>query len=135
MKNHLFPHSFLTVGWILFVPSLILGALIMFNVLSSTGIVETIENDVAIIGIVLGSLFIVCSKERIEDEMTTSIRLASLLKSIYVYVALLIICTLFLNGFNFFWFAMINLVLFPIIFVCIFRLEIHRYKMIANDEE
>ena len=32
-------------------------------------------------------------------------------------------------------FTIINLVIFPIIFVCNFRLEIHRYNKICEDEE
>lgn len=86
MKNLLFPHIFQPIGWILFVPCLILGALIYFEVLTLTGIAETIVNDIAIIGIAVGALLIVCSKERIEDEMTRSIRLSSLLNSLYIYI-------------------------------------------------
>lgn len=131
MKNLLFPHSFQLIGWIMFIPALIAGALIYFNVLSFSGNIETVVYDLVIIGIALGALFTVCSKERIEDEMTQSIRLASLLNSIYVYVAMLIIFTMVLNGFDFLRFAVINLVLLPILFVFNFRLEMHRYNKIS----
>lgn len=135
MKNYLFPHIFQPIGWIMFVPSLIMGALIYFSVLSFAGITETIVNDFAIIGIALGALFIVCSKEQVEDEMTKSIRLASLLNSIYVYVALLVCCTVLVNGVDFVEFTILNLVLLPILFVCNFRLEMHRYNRMCEDEE
>lgn len=135
MKNYLFPHIFQPIGWIMFVPSLIMGALIYFSVLSFAGITETIVNDFAIIGIALGALFIVCSKEQVEDEMTKSIRLASLLNSIYVYVALLVCCTVLVNGVDFVEFTILNLVLLPILFVCNFRLEMHRYNKMCEDEE
>lgn len=135
MKNYLFPHIFQPIGWIMFVPSLIMGALIYFSVLSFIGITETIVNDIAIIGIALGALFIVCSKEQVEDEMTKSIRLASLLNSIYVYVALLVCCTMLINGVDFVEFTVLNLVLLPILFVCNFRLEMHRYNKVSEDEE
>lgn len=135
MKNILFPHSFQPIGWIMFVPALITGALIYFRILTPTGITETILNDVVIIGISLGALFIVCSKERIEDEMTKSIRLSSLLNSIYIYVVLLITCTILLNGMNYLMFMIINLVLLPLLFVCNFRLEMHRYNKMSADEE
>lgn len=130
MKNLLFPHIFQPIGWILFVPCLILGALIYFEVLTLTGIAETIVNDIAIIGIAVGALLIVCSKERIEDEMTRSIRLSSLLNSLYIYVILLVASTIALNGIAFLMFAWANLVLLPIIFVINFRLEMHRYNKI-----
>ena len=136
MKNYLFPHIFQPIGWIMFVPSLIIGAIIYFEMpVFGTGITETIVIDSVIIGIALGALFIVCSKERCEDEMTKSIRLSSLLNSIYAYVILLIGSTILINGANFLIFTLFNLVLFPIIFVCSFRLEIHRYNKICQDEE
>lgn len=135
MKTPLFPHSFQAIGWILFVPTLILGTLIFFSVLSFRGVLETITTDISIIGIAVGALFIVCSKERIEDEMTRYIRLTSLLKSIYVYVLLLVACTVFINGVDFLVFTIVNLVLLPIIFVCNFRLEIYRYHRLNRDEE
>jgi hypothetical protein len=136
MKNYLFPHIFQPIGWIMFVLSLITGIAIYSSIpVFGAGIAETIAIDSAIIGIALGALFIVCSKERVEDEMTKSIRLASLLNSIYVYVALLVGCTILINGVKFLVFAVFNLVLFPIIFVCNFRLEMHRYNKMCEDEE
>lgn len=136
MKNFLFPHIFQTVGWIMFVLSLTIGVYAYFGTpVFGAGIAETIVIDSAIIGTALGALFIVCSKERVEDEMTKSIRLASLLNSIYAYVILLVCCTILINGVNFLMFAIFNLVLFPIVFVCNFRLEKHRYNKMCEDEE
>lgn len=136
MKNFLFPHIFQPIGWIMFVLSLITGAYLYYGMpVFGAGITETIVIDSAIIGTALGALFIVCSKERVEDEMTRAIRLASLLNSIYFYVILLVGCTILINGVNFLMFAVLNLVLFPIIFVCNFRLEMHRYKKMYEDEE
>ncbi|MFG6427129.1 hypothetical protein [Lepagella muris] len=135
MKNLLFPHAFQLVGWVMFVPSLLMGALVYFGVLSFAGSLETVVNDSVIIGIALGALFVVCSKERVEDEMTRSIRLASLLNSIYVYVTLLIGCTILLNSVDFLAFAVFNMVLLPIIFVCNFRSEMHRYNKMCEDEK
>ena len=37
MKNLLFPHAFQLVGWVMFVPSLLMGALVYFGVLSFAG--------------------------------------------------------------------------------------------------
>lgn len=135
MKNYLFPRAFQVVGWLLFIPTTVLAALIFFSVLSLSGVAETVIHDVAIIGMALGSLFIVCSKEANEDEMTRSIRLASLLNSLYIYVILLIASTLLINGLSFMYFAIINLVLLPVIYVVIFRLEMHRYNKMSEDEE
>ncbi len=145
MKNYLFPHSFQLIGWILFVPSLILGAIFFFNIMAPadqsldlpyfSGVSEIIVNDFIIIGIALGALFIVCSKEKVEDEMTQSIRLASLLNSIYAYVILLVFCTILMNGVDFLLFVIVDLAILPILFVCNFRLEMHRYNKMFADEE
>ena len=54
MKNLLFPGEFQVVGWLLFVPAVILGILIYCGVVSSEGLLETILNDMAIIGIIVG---------------------------------------------------------------------------------
>ena len=135
MKNLLFPHIFQPIGWIMFIPSMVMGVLIYFGVLSFAGIAETVINDLVIIGIALGALFIVCSKERVEDEMIRSIRLSALLNSLYAYVILLVGCTILINGVDFLMFAVFNLVLLPILFVCSFRLEMHRYNKMSGHEE
>lgn len=135
MNNFLFPRAFRIVGWLLFVPSSIMGLLSVFNCLNFTGLTETIINDIIIIGIALGALFMVCSKERHEDEATRAIRLASLLNSLYVYVAILVVSTIFMNGIGFVYFMMANLVLLPIIYVLLFNLEMYSYSKLSGDEE
>ena len=135
MKNLLFPRSFRLVGWIVFVPAIIMGILIVSGRCALTGVAETVENDAVIIGIALGAVFIVCSKEAREDEMTRSIRLSALLNALYVYVVLLIASTLLINGVAFFQFMVVNLVLLPVIYVVMFRLEMHRYNKMSEDEE
>ena len=135
MKNYLFPGRFRLIGWMLFIPAVILGVLILAGVCQFQGVVETVMNDVAIIGVAVGAVFIVCSKEKREDEMTRSIRLAALLNSLYIYVALLISSTLFINGMAYLNYALVNLVLLPIIYVVTFRLEMQRYNKMAEDEE
>lgn len=135
MKNLLFPRQFQAVGWLLFVPAIILGILVYYNMISCAGTLETILNDAVIIGITVGSIFIVCSKEKHEDEMIRSIRLASLLNSLYIYGIILIAAVVFINGLAFMRFMTVNLVLFPLIYVVEFRLEIHRYNKMSEDEE
>lgn len=135
MKTFLFPHTFRPIGWIVLVPTLILGILLLDGVLSVDGSVETILTDTAIIGIALGSIFITCSRERIEDEMTSSIRLKALLTSLYTYVVFLVIWTLAVNGMAYLYVMAASLVMLPIIFVVRFRYEMHRYYKIKSDEE
>ena len=135
MKNLLFPRQFQFVGWLLFIPAAIVGMLLYFSFCNFHGVTEIVVNDAVIIGIALGALFIVYSKERHEDEMTRAIRLASLLNAMYMYVVILIASTLLLNGVAYFQFMILNLVLLPVIFVIIFRLELQHYNKMSDDEE
>lgn len=135
MKNLLFPTEFQTMGWALLVPAIILGILIYCGAISYAGTIETILNDAVIIGITVGSIFIVCSKEKQEDEMIRSIRLASLLNALYIYAIILIASVLLINGPAFIEFMMVNLVLMPFMYVVVFHLEIHRYNKMSEDEE
>lgn len=135
MKNLLFPRQFQALGWLLFVPAFILGVLIINNMIDCDGTLETVLNDAAIIGITIGSIFIVCSKEKCEDEMIWSIRLASLLNALYVYGIILIVAVLLINGIAFAQFMAINLVLLPLIYFVVFRFEIYRYNKMSGDEE
>ena len=135
MKNLLFPMQFHVVGWLLFVPAAILGFLIYFSLIILAGTIGTVLNDAVIIGITIGSIFLVCSKEKHEDEMIRSIRLASLLNAFYIYSIILITSVLLINGLAFIKFMTANLVLLPLIYVVVFRLEIHRYNKMSKDEE
>lgn len=135
MKTFLFPHVFRPIGWIVLLPTFLLGILLLCDVLSIDGIVETILIDTAIIGIALGSVFITCSRERIEDEMTSTIRLNALLSSLYTYVVFLVIWTLAVNGMAYLYVMVASLVMLPIIFVVRFRYEMHNYYKIKSDEE
>lgn len=135
MKIFLFPHAFRPIGWIVLLPTLLLGILLLRGVPGINGIAETILIDVAIIGIALGSIFITCSRERIEDEMTSAIRLNALLTSLYMYIVFLIILTLAVNGMAYLYIMAASLVMLPIIFVVRFKYEMHKYNKEKSDEE
>lgn len=134
MKLYLFPHYLRIVGWIMFIVGLGTETLVWCDYLDF-GKIETIANDAIIIGIVVGALFVVCSRERIEDEYTRAVRLTSMLYAIYGYIAVFILCTLMINGIDFLLFALFNLILFPIIFVVVFQIMMERRKRINTDEE
>ena len=59
MKTMLLPHYMRIIGWILFVPCLVVGVLILVEVLSLNGVVGVVVNDTAIIGIAIGALLFV----------------------------------------------------------------------------
>ena len=135
MKNILFPSKFRIIGWTLFIPAIIAGALSFFLVINPSGILEIIINDAILIGIVLGAVFIICSKERHEDEMIRAIRLSSIFNAIYANVIIFIIGTLFINGVGYLRFITFNFGLLPLIFVFIYIAEMHRHYKQNKDEE
>lgn len=135
MKIFLLPHSIRPIGWIVLVSTLTLGILLLCGTLNYDVKYETLLNDTAIIGIALGSIFITCSRERIEDKMTSMIRLKALLTSLYIYAVMLIIGTLAINGILYLYVMMACLVMLPIIFVVLFKYEMHKYNKEKSDEE
>ena len=56
MKNMLFPTWCRILGWMLFIPSVILGVMCETDVMTLSGVIETAVNDTVIIGIVVGAL-------------------------------------------------------------------------------
>ena len=113
-KELLLPHSFKKIGWVILIPTLLLGALMLIDGFNGyptylmpaqgTACYETLcsattgraLNNIALVGICIGGIFVACSRERIEDEMISRIRLNALLTALYVNYALLIataLCT------------------------------------------
>ena len=135
MKTILLPHYMRVIGWILFVPCLIIGVLILVEVLSLNGVVGVVVNDIAIMGIAIGAIFICCSRERQEDEMVQAVRLQALMMSLYVYVGLLIVCTLVINNLYYLYFMIANLCLFPVVFLLVFKIMIVHYRKVFDDEK
>lgn len=135
MKNILFPTFFKFIGWILFVPGLIVGGLCFFNLMAIPEAWLVIIRNSIILSIVIGSMFIVCSRRPVEDEMTRTLRLGSMLNSIYAYVLILICTMLTLSKVDFLGFATLNTVLLPIIFVFNFQAEMRRYNKMSENEE
>ena len=135
MKTILLPHYMRVIGWILFVPCLIIGVLILVEVLSLNGVAGVVVNDIAIMGIAIGAIFICCSRERQEDEMVQAVRLQALMMSLYVYVGLLIVCTLVINNLYYLYFMIANLCLFPVVFLLVFKIMIAHYRKVFDDEK
>ncbi len=110
----LFPHRFKTIGWIITMPSLIFGLLIMFENLGSLFSINLIElnpfwnaigeyiDEIVTVLLIIGMILIAFSKTKIEDEFVSKVRLESLQWAIYVSYALLILATTFIYGEKYF---------------------------------
>ena len=138
-KELLLPHSFKKIGWVILIPTLLLGVLMLIDGFNGyptylmpaqgTACYETLcsattgraLNNIALVGICIGGIFVACSRERIEDEMISRIRLNALLTALYVL--------------SFLYVMIYNLLTMLLIFLAVFRWKLWRLKHAVADEE
>lgn len=138
----LLPHRFKFIGWIITIPSIILGLFVMFDNLSldffsirlpldyivydgGMNVKGTIDDgtelnftdEIATIGSIVGLIFIAFSKVKFEDEYVSKIRLESLQWAIYLNFGLLIIATIFIHGLAYYNVTVYNIFTPLIIFI------------------
>jgi hypothetical protein len=156
--NLLLPNKFKFWGWILLIPTTILGiiesighfeglelkckvfAIISDYPLTSDnppfGIIET-----NIVPTALGILFIVAaifvgfSQEKKEDEFIFNLRLSSLIWAVWVNYILLFICFLFIYGMPFYNVMLYNMFTVLIIFIIRFNYILYKNSLMAADEK
>jgi len=158
MKTHyLFSNRYKKVGWVLFIPGLILGTLFLFfqselnifnfkvfsiaeqAIFSDTAYLTITENNVldeiSGILIIIGAIFIAFSKEKNEDEFIAKIRLESLVWATYINYTILILGILFVYDMTFFWVLVFNMFTQLIFFVIRFNWALNKSKKQISDEE
>ena len=138
----LFPNHFKKIGWMIFIPSLILGILSLTDILNfpevtipvffnsgfplsndETGLFKNTE--IAIfpnlfgILIIIGGILVGCSKEKIEDEYISSLRLKSVFWSLIVTYSIILV--LFLTIFGSLFFTVMILIMFLPLVLYVFR--------------
>ena len=154
--NYLLPNKYKIIGWILFIPGLILGLLSFFEnvdddtitipVLSifheefmgsdprelfaiiTTGVLSEIIATV----IIVGGLFIALSKEKIEDEFTSKLRTDSFVWAMVVNYIVLLLATLFIYNMTFFTVLVFNMFT-PLVFFII-RYNFLKIKSQSDEE-
>jgi len=121
--RYLFSYKSKKIGWILLLPGVILGVMLLLSELEQpqysvrvysifksgaffkqdkTHFFETnIFTEITIFLITIGGLLVAFSKEKIEDEYIQKIRVESLIWAIFVNYLLLLIATILLYDFNF----------------------------------
>ena len=160
MKSQLLlPNHFKRIGWIILIPSLILGAILvskgyeaewlnlrvfsLFNdtIFDSTNsrnfsFVETnVTNTVIGILFLIGALMVSFSKEKREDEFIANLRLSSLLWSVWVNYILLLIAFIFVYSLAFFSVMVYNMFTILIIFIIRFNYILWRSSKPSADEK
>jgi hypothetical protein len=129
----LFPHRFKIYGWIIAIPSIILGLLILLNdfifefltvklsfkYYFTDSFMETLNDkqvtvlnftdEIATIGSIVGLVLIAFSRLEIEDEYVQKTRLESLQWAIYVNFTFLLIATVFIYDMAYFQVLIFNM--------------------------
>jgi small-conductance mechanosensitive channel len=158
--NFLFPNRFRLIGWILWIPAIVLGYLVLFHsfefsfldikVLSllpdsffrstqGSSLLWNITSDnftqeFAGILFIVSAVFVAFSKEKNEDEYIAKIRLESLLWATYATFAIQILCLLLFYNFTFLTSMIVNMFTILIVFIVRYNYIIYRSKF-QNDEK
>jgi hypothetical protein len=117
---------------ILVVVCILIGSLA--TALSSYSL-DPLINNYIVIGIWLGAIFVGCSREPIEDEMISRIRLNALLVGLYLQAAFIITATFVFNSVDYLEVMMYNLVTYPLIFLAVYRWMLWRALKSYGDGE
>ena len=137
--NWLFPHRYRLIGWLLFVPAVLLGLACMYaefqleflTIGRLKGIVDwpvNLTDELATLGVMTGLLFIAFARERVEDEMISRLRLESLQWAVYLNYLILGVAVLLIHGDKFIDVLIYNLFTVLIVFIIRFRLLLRKQE-------
>lgn len=149
----LFPNRFKKIGWVLLIPSVIVGLFTFFtdyhfefldvnvfalyteSFMKPGGFFKIIENNImdelAGIFLIVGAILVACSKEKNEDEFIARIRLESLLWAMYVNYFLLLLSILFVYDVGFYSIMVFNM--FTLLLFFLIRFNFILYKTSKTD--
>ncbi len=155
--NYLFPSTYKKIGWFILIPSAILGLITLLleiepdflnlnipTIYSSEifeenqlfGIInDNVLNEILGILVIISSLLVAFSKEKIEDEYISKIRMESLVWAVYVNYGILLISILFIFNLAFLWVMLFNMFTVLFFFIIRFNWQLSKLKKSANYEE
>lgn len=155
--NYLLPNRFKKIGWLIFIPVLILGLLwVIFEFEPAAFDIKTValftdeyldniqfmaitENNIVdeIIGvlIIISGIFIAFSKEKEEDEFISKIRLESLVWATYINYAILILALVFVYNMSFFWVMVFNMFTTLIFFIIRYNWALYQSRKALDYEK
>lgn len=154
----LFPNHLKQVGWIILIPSAILGVLLTFDVLGfeflneakmfaiysdglfvDSTVFGVVKNNLSdeILGIlcIAGAILVAFSKEKHEDEFIAKIRMESLVWATYINYAILVFCMLFFYGSGFYYVMIFNMFTILLFFIVRFHYQLYRSKNSMSNEK
>ena len=153
LKSFLLPYGFRKIGWVILIPTALLGIVLLFSDFDADAVFRFFGlsvrtgsgsftsnaqhwlNNIVLIGISIGGIFVACSKERIEDEMIARIRLNSLLTALYVNYAVLIVTALLVYDLAFITVMACMILGVLLLFILILRVALWRFRKSTGHEE
>ena len=152
--KYLFPSHYQKIGWLLFIPAFFLGVYTVitdwepdiFNVSTFalvndafwegssafTIVKNNILNEILGITAIVGGIFIAFSKQEIEDEFISKIRLESLVWATYATYGFLLLSFLFVYGMTFFYVLILNIFVLLIFFIIRFKWQLSKINKTAT---
>lgn len=138
-SRFLFPHHYRRIGWLIFIPSLVLGLACMYGDFRfqflefDIGIQRSIfdsdtlnfTDEIASIGLIVSLLFIAFSKEKLEDERIAQLRLESLQFAVYLNYLVLALQIILVHNTAFLEIMVYNMFSVLILFIIRFRAMIY----------
>lgn len=164
IRTTLFPHSYRKLGWVILIPGLVLGVLFMIYDLEfdfmkvpvislfenlnlslfnsgeggKQSLIEIQRDDITneIIGLLIlaGSLLVAFSREKVEDEFMSQLRLSALLWAVYVNAAIQVFGFIFFYEFAFMYFMMTNLFAVLLLFIGRYHYLLQKMRASRNEE-
>lgn len=144
MKSSLLlPHRYKLIGFLLLIPSLLLGIAVRFydykmdlltikNPLKTSdplsGSTINFTDEIALTGLIVGLLFIAFAREKQEDEYIRSLRLESLQWAVLVNYILLLIATWLVHNFAYLDVMVYNMLTVLLFFIIRFSVLLRRNK-------
>lgn len=149
--KYLFPSRYKKLGWIILVPTFIFGiisfslggyspdfltikvpSLFINEVFGESRLFGLVENnimdEILCILLILSSLLVAFSKEKLEDEYIANIRLESLVWAVYVNYAILLLTVIVFYGLTFWWVMIINMFTVLWFFIIRFNWQLMKLK-------
>ncbi len=154
----LLPNQFKKPGWILLIPSTLLGLFIIisdyefkflnmkvFTIYSGSGVFHdpvlfgmtkaNLTGTLVGVLFLIGAIFVAFSKEKSEDEFIAKVRLESLLWATYINYGVLIFCFLFFYEFEFLYVMIFNMFTILIFFIIRFYYILYRANKSLSHEK
>jgi hypothetical protein len=146
----LLPHAFRMYGWMIFIPFLVLGLAYLYydfnfpflefrlpaytsHFFATEGNQKgNLTDEIAALGLIISLMMIGFSKEKIEDEQISRLRLDSLQWSVYVNYLVLALAIVFIHGMDFLFAMVYNMFTLLVFFIIRFQWAIYRENKLLN---